>query len=228
MERNELKACVFDLDGVIVDTAKYHFRAWRRLANTLDFDFTETLNEQLKGVSRIDSLNLILEWANIDKTNEEKRHLCDLKNQYYLELIEDLDKSETLPGVEQFLKELTSRGIKIGLGSASKNAVRILDFLELRSYFKTIVDGTRVKKGKPDPETFIIACENLSVNPANTIVFEDAPKGVDAAKAGGMSAVGIGSSEILGHADLVIDGFGSISLNEIMNRLDCFRPIAEN
>ena len=215
----DIKACVFDLDGVIVATAKYHYLAWKKLANSLGFDFTERLNEELKGVSRIDSLNLILGWAGITKTNEEKRKLCDQKNEYYLELIEDLDTSETLPGVEALLADLQKRGIKIGLGSASKNAIRILDRLNLRSYFKTIVDGTKVKNGKPDPETFEVACENLSVLPAETIVFEDAPKGVDAAKSGGMIAVGIGSSDILGHADLVIDGFQHLGFDAIVDQL---------
>jgi len=226
MDKRELKACVFDLDGVIVDTAKYHFQAWRRLAQTLGFDFTETLNEQLKGVSRIDSLNLILDWAGLEKTNTEKLQLCDLKNEYYLELIEHLDSSETLPGVEDMLRQLQSSGIKIGLGSASKNAVKILDCLNLRPYFQTIVDGTKVKKGKPDPETFIIACENLSVTPNQTIVFEDAPKGVDAANAGQMVSVGIGSADVLGHADLVIDGFAEIGIDAIINKLGCFEARA--
>ena len=225
MEKRELKACVFDLDGVIVDTAKYHFQAWRRLAQTLGFDFTETLNEQLKGVSRIDSLNLILDWANIQKTDGEKRRLCDQKNEYYLELIENLDSRETLPGVERLLQSLQLLNIKIGLGSASKNAVKILDCLELRPYFQTIVDGTQVKKGKPDPETFEIACENLSVEPQHTIVFEDAPKGVDAANAGSMVSVGIGSADTLGHANLVIEGFADAGINDIVNKLGCFEAL---
>jgi len=225
MSKRELKACVFDLDGVIVDTAKYHFQAWRRLAQSLGFDFTTSLNEQLKGVSRIDSLNLILDWAGLEKSDSEKLKLCDLKNEYYLELIENLDQSETLPGVERMLETLQKLDIKIGLGSASKNAVKILDCLNLRSYFKTIVDGTKVKKGKPDPETFEVACENLSVIPENTIVFEDAPKGVDAAKSGGMIAVGIGLKVNLGHADLVIDGFQDLTIHDIVNQLGCFQAL---
>ena len=136
MGKRALEACVFDLDGVIVDTAKHHFQAWKKLAQKLEFDFTETLNEQVKGASRIDSLNLILGWADIDKSDEEKLLLCVEKNDYYLELIENLNSSAILPGVEILLQSLLDLDIKIGVGSASKNAVRILDALKLSSYFK--------------------------------------------------------------------------------------------
>ena len=226
MVKRELKACVFDLDGVIVDTAKHHFQAWRRLALTLGFDFTETLNEQVKGVSRLDSLNLILGWADIEKSDAEKLLLCDQKNGYYLERIEYLDSSSILPGVERLLQSLNASDIKIGIGSASKNAVTILDCLNLRSYFKIIVDGTTVIKGKPDPETFEVACLHLSADPSNTIVFEDATKGIDAANAGGMVSVGIGSPDVLAHADLVIDGFADIDINDIVHKLGCFETLA--
>ncbi|MBT8219851.1 MAG: beta-phosphoglucomutase [Bacteroidia bacterium] len=216
---HRLEACVFDLDGVIVDTAKYHYQAWKDLANSLGFDFSEAQNELLKGVSRMGSLDLILQWGGVEKSKKEKEALAAWKNEHYLELIESLGIQDALPGVVDFLKELSKHGIKIGLGSASKNAVKIISKLKLNSHFDAIVDGTQVTNGKPHPETFQLACEKLKVAPKNTIVFEDAPKGVQAALSGGMVAVGVGSEESLSEAHLVIAGFESLYLEHLINKL---------
>lgn len=206
-----IKACLFDLDGVIVDTARYHYQAWRKLANSLGFDFTESQNEQLKGVSRLQSLNLILEIGGLSLSEEEKNRLADQKNSWYLELIDLMTPEEILPGVSDFLDDLINNGLLIGLGSASKNAKRILDHVGLSTKFSVIVDGNATTKGKPDPEVFLLGAEALGVNPSDCVVFEDAPKGVDAALVGGFFVVGVGSEHSLGHAHLVIQNFQDLN-----------------
>ena len=207
--------CIFDLDGVIVDTAKYHFQAWKRLANELGFDFDETQNEQLKGVSRYDSLNLILGWGGVTQTEEQKQQWMVTKNDWYLGLINEMNESEILPGVQPFLEELKSAQIPIALGSASKNSTRILNQIGLASYFQSIVDGNRVVNGKPHPETFLTGAKELNLAPSECIVFEDAPKGVKAAKAGGFMAIGVGSAQHLFEADYIIKGFEKTGLRTI-------------
>ncbi len=209
--------CIFDLDGVIVDTAKYHFQAWKRLANELGFDFDETQNEQLKGVSRYDSLNLILDWGGVSMEEAKKQEWMITKNDWYLELVNKMNADEILPGVQSLLSELKEAEVPIGLGSASKNSTRILNQIGLTSYFDTIVDGNRVKKGKPDPETFLTGAKELGLKPVQCIVFEDAPKGVKAAKAGGFKAIGVGSAEHLYEADYVVPGFENFSYTTILN-----------
>ena len=217
---NDIKACIFDLDGVICDTAKYHFKAWRRLANDLGSDFTEEENEKLKGVSRAESLNLILRWGGIEiHDDEEKRLLTDKKNSWYLEFIERMTPDEILPGVEKFLSDLKRRNIKIGLGSASKNSMPILEKLGLVSYFETIIDGTKTSRSKPDPEVFLLAAKGLNVLPQNAIVFEDAEAGIEAALTGGFYAVGIGQSDVLNEAQMVISGFEHIDFEDICETL---------
>lgn len=197
---------LFDLDGVIVDTAKYHFLAWKRLADELDIPFTEQDNERLKGVSRMASLEIILEIGNRTRTEDEKQALCQRKNDWYVEYIKKLEKSELLPGVENFLKQARAAGIKIALGSASKNSPLILDRLGITELFDAVVDGTRVSHAKPDPE--------------HCVVFEDAVAGVQAAHNAGMKAVGIGSPEILGQAELVIPGFANVTVNDLLQKLE--------
>ena len=217
---NKIEACIFDLDGVICDTARYHFKAWQRLANELGFDFSEEENEALKGVSRVESLNLILKWGGKDiRDEEEKTLLAEQKNTWYLELIQNMKPSETLPGVEKFLKDLQKRGIKIGLGSASKNARMILDRIGLTHYFEVIIDGNSTSKSKPHPEVFLMGAEQLGVSPKNAIVFEDAEKGIEAAVAGGFYAVGIGKALSLDDAHIIISGFEYIDIDEISEAL---------
>ena len=188
---NQIKTCIFDLDGVIVDTAKYHFKAWRRLAQELGSDFTEEDNEKLKGVSRVESLNLILEWGGIEATEEEKLALAEKKNTWYLEYINRMTPEEILPGVERFLQSLKDKNIKIVLGSASKNAEVILERCELMHFFDAIVDGNKTTRSKPDPEVFLMGAAAADCDVKECIVFEDAPKGVEAAANAGMRAVAI-------------------------------------
>jgi beta-phosphoglucomutase len=211
----QFKSALFDLDGVIVDTAVYHFKAWRRLANELGFDFTEHQNEQLKGISRMESLDLILQWGNKQLSQEDKNIWATRKNEWYLELITNMTPREILPGVKDFLNQLKDEKIAIALGSASKNSKMILNKIELFHYFDAIIDGNNITKGKPDPQVFLMGAVETNSLPSECIVFEDAQAGIEAAKAGGMFAVGIGEAKILSKADLVIKSFEDITLKDL-------------
>ncbi|GFZ31139.1 beta-phosphoglucomutase [Clostridium zeae] len=199
-----VKGCIFDLDGVIVDTAKYHYLAWKRLANELGFDFTEKDNERLKGVSRMASLEILLSIGKITLSEDEKLALAAKKNEWYVEYISRMNKDEILPGVENFLQAIRSEGIKVSLGSASKNSMMILDNLELTKYFDAIIDGNKVSEAKPDPEVFLLAAKELDLDPKVCVVFEDAEAGIEAAIRAGMRSIGIGSVETLGKATKVV------------------------
>jgi beta-phosphoglucomutase len=208
-----IQACIFDLDGVIVDTAVYHYKAWKRLANDIGFDFTEHQNEQLKGVSRMASLNLILGWGNVtDKTEADKLELATRKNEWYTEMISKMTPAEILPGAREFVQSCRDAGIKTAIGSASKNTPTILAKLELLSLFDAVIDGNSVTNPKPDPEVFLKGAEALHVAPSACVVFEDAIAGVEAAINGGMKAVGIGSSELLKEANIVVSGLDKMTL----------------
>lgn len=212
-----IQACLFDLDGVIVDTAKYHYQAWRKLANDLGFDLSLEQNELLKGISRMESLDIILSIGKASLTEEQKISYATEKNTLYLELCQQMTPDDTLPGVRPFLEELKASSIRIGLGSASKNARVILERIDMLSYFETIVDGNRITKGKPDPEVFLIGANDLNADPAQCVVFEDAVAGIQAAKAAGMFAVGIGEASVLTEADIVVEGFKNFSLQNLLN-----------
>ncbi|HMG08257.1 MAG TPA: beta-phosphoglucomutase, partial [Mucilaginibacter sp.] len=187
---NNIKACIFDLDGVIVDTAIYHYKAWKRLANELGFDFTEHDNEQLKGVSRMRSLEIVLQCGGVTKTEAEQKLLAAQKNAWYMEMVNQMTPAEILPGAREFVESCRAAGIKTALGSASKNSMTILNKLNIAQLFDAIIDGNKVSKAKPDPEVFLKGAEELGVEPKYCVVFEDAIAGVEAAKAGGMKAIG--------------------------------------
>jgi beta-phosphoglucomutase len=191
-----------------VDTAIYHFQAWHRLAEDLGYSFSIVDNEQLKGVSRIESLELILKWAGVEKSEVEKADLLVLKNQWYLELIEQLNPEHLLYGSLELLKRLQQKGIKIGLGSASKNAMGILEKTGIIPYFDALIDGNVVQLSKPNPEVFLKGAEVLEIAPAHCLVLEDAQAGIDAARAAGMQVIGIGLEEHLKGADLVVADLG--------------------
>lgn len=202
----KFKAAIFDLDGVIVDTAKYHYLAWKRLAASYGFDFTESDNERLKGVSRMASLEILLSIGNITLSEEEKISAAEKKNMWYLEYITKMTADEILPGALDYLKALKDNNILISLGSASKNAPLIIKRLGLEEYFDAIVDGYSVQKVKPDPEVFLVAAQKLNMKAEDCVVFEDAPAGIEAAIAANMQCVGIGDNGILSKADIVIPG----------------------
>lgn len=202
---------IFDLDGVLVDTAVFHFKAWRRLANVLGFDFTENQNEQLKGVSRTESLNKILGWGGVQKNEEEKKELAEMKNAWYLDMVRQMTDKDVLPGVLSFLESAKAKGKKIALGSASKNAPLILGQTGIADFFDVIIDGNQVSKSKPDPEVFLAAAQRLGFMPQDCLVFEDAQAGIDAASAGHMQAIGIGNPHDLHGAAWVVSGLHELA-----------------
>ena len=211
----KIKACIFDLDGVIVDTAKYHYLAWKRLADDLNIHFTEKDNERLKGVSRMASLNIILEIGNMKLDDAKKEEYASLKNRWYVDYINLMTPEEILPGVIEFIRELKNVNIRIALGSASTNTSLILERVNLKNLFDAIADGNNVSKAKPDPEIFLKAAEMVGVNPENCVVFEDAASGVEAALNAGMKCVGIGSAEILSKAQMIIKGLHEMNTGKL-------------
>jgi len=201
------KGFIFDLDGVIVDTAKYHYLAWKKLANELGFEFSEEQNEMFKGVSRKRCLEILLDLGKIDATQEQFDRWMIEKNEDYLSYIDKMDESEILPKVKKVLKYLKKKKQPIALGSASKNAQPILEKVNLLSYFESIVDGNSVTKAKPDPEVFLIAAKDLKMKPEDCIVFEDSVAGIQAANIANMISIGIGDKKVLHEADYIFKDF---------------------
>jgi beta-phosphoglucomutase len=202
----EMRAAIFDLDGVIVDTAKYHYLAWKRLANENGFDFTEADNERLKGVSRTRSLEILLEIGRLTVDEAARQQMALQKNDWYVEYVQRMGVTDILPGASEYLCALRARGIKTALGSASKNAPLILERLGIAELFDAVVDGNKVSQAKPDPEVFLRAAAEVGVSPDRCIVFEDAEAGIQAARRAGMGTVGIGNPTVLKDADVVING----------------------
>ncbi|WP_348812968.1 beta-phosphoglucomutase [Flavobacterium maritimum] len=207
------KAFIFDLDGVIVDTAKYHYLAWQKIASELGIEFTLEHNELLKGVSRVRSLDIILELGKVEASQEDKDKWLIQKNEDYLSYLVDMDESEILPGVLPVLKFLKEQNQPIALGSASKNARPILEKTGILHYFNAIVDGNDVSNAKPDPEVFLIAAKLLGTKPENSIVFEDSVAGIQAANIGKMVSVGIGEESVLHEAQYIFKDFTHIDLS---------------
>lgn len=205
------KGFIFDLDGVIVDTAKYHFLAWKKLAKSIGVDFSEVQNEQLKGVSRVRSLEKILAWGNKTLSDEDFKKLMAQKNEDYLSYINEMDATEILPDVSKVLDFLIEKKQAIALGSASKNATPILQKVHLLEKFDAIVDGNDVSKAKPDPEVFLIGANLLDIEPENCIVFEDSVAGVQAANIANMISIGIGEQSVLHEADYIFKDFTEMS-----------------
>ncbi|MEJ7645460.1 MAG: beta-phosphoglucomutase [Chryseolinea sp.] len=199
-----IKACIFDLDGVIVDTAQYHYLAWNRLAKEIGIPFTETDNERLKGVSRMQSLDIILELGGVTLSKVKKERLATEKNTWFVDYINRMAPDEIFPGIKTLLERLRKMGMKVALASSSKNANRVVQLLNIKNSFDVIVDGTMVVNSKPDPEIFLLAASKLRISPEHCLVFEDAEAGVEAALAAGMRCIGIGSPLQLGKANKVI------------------------
>ncbi|ACR79745.1 MULTISPECIES: beta-phosphoglucomutase [Kosmotoga] len=204
--------CIFDMDGVIVDTARYHFLAWKKLAGELGFELSPELGEQLKGIGRLEALNIVLKFGSIKANEKDKQKLAKRKNNYYLEFISKIDESEVLPGVITFLKTLREAKLKTALATVSKNASVIIEKTGIEKLFDVIVDGNMIKNGKPDPEVFLKAAEMLEVSPQECIVFEDAVAGIEAAHRAGMKCIGIGNPSVLSKADFVIRNLKEINL----------------
>ena len=214
-----VKACIFDLDGVIVDTARYHFLAWKRLAGQLNIHFTEKDNERLKGVSRMASLDIILEIGNMRMDHKLREEYATLKNKWYVEYISRMTPAEVLPGSLQFVNELKSAGIKVAIGSASRNTPMILERVGMDKLFDAVADGNVVHKAKPDPEVFITAAKMLNAESCHCVVFEDAVAGISAGISAGMLCIGIGSPEVLAEAHYVVSGLDKMSL-KILQKID--------
>jgi len=178
-----IKACIFDLDGVIVDTAHYHYLAWKRLAQEFDGELTPEDNERLKGVSRMQSLEIVLERTGVTLDPDEKRQLADKKNRWFNEYIGQMTPEHVFPGVLRLIGTLKQAGLRVGLASSSKNAKTVLTRLGMQDTFDAVVDGTMIRNTKPDPEIFLLAAHSLGVEPAECVVIEDAASGVEAARA---------------------------------------------
>jgi beta-phosphoglucomutase len=208
-----IKAVIFDLDGVIVDTARYHFLAWKRLADELGIKFTEADNERLKGVSRIRSMEILMELGGITLSQHEKERLANKKNAWFVDYVERMLPEEIYPGVAALITTLKQHGMRIALASSSKNAKTVIQLLRIEHLFEEVVDGTMVVHSKPDPEIFLLAAKKLGVEPKECLVFEDAEAGVEAALAAGMHCVGIGSPEQLFKAMRVIRTTGEFTMS---------------
>ncbi|TNB46250.1 beta-phosphoglucomutase [Martelella lutilitoris] len=215
-EKKHFRAVIFDLDGVITDTARYHHRAWKRLADELNIDFDEAFAENLKGIDRRASLQMILDRGNVAVDGAEFEHLCEMKNDWYRELIGSMTRDDLLPGAFEALKAVRNAGLRIGLASVSRNAPTILERLGITDMFDTVVDAGLLKRGKPDPEIFLKAAADLGVDPEDCLGVEDAASGVAAIKAAGMAALGIGNPSVLGQADAVISGLDDFILDEYL------------
>lgn len=199
-----IKACIFDLDGVLVDTAHYHFLAWKRLAKEFDYELTEEINEQLKGVSRTKSLEIVLKHANVSIEEQKKASLADRKNGWFTDYVHKMKPEELFPGVKELFAKLKKDQIRVALASSSKNAQTIIEILGIEKEFEAVVDGNMIVHSKPDPEIFLLAAKKLNLKPVDCVVFEDAEAGVEAALAAGMKCVGVGKPAQLNKANLVV------------------------
>lgn len=213
------EACIFDFDGVIVDTAGFHYLSWKKLADELGFEFTEEQNEDMKGISRMDSLDVVLGIGKITATQEEKIKLAKQKNDWYREYLNDIDESAILPGVLHFLQDLSEADIPFALGSASKNAGYIIPKLGIVPLFHTILDGNDTTRSKPDPEVFVKGAEAMQKEASTVVVFEDSYKGLVAAQSAGFVSCGVGDEEVLSNADFVITSFENFSIEELDNQI---------
>ncbi len=211
-----IKAVIFDLDGVIVSTDDYHFRAWEKMADEEGIYFDREINERLRGVSRMESLEIILERASKKYTEKEKIELAERKNYYYRHLLNDLSPKDILPGVTKVLEELKEKGIKIAIGSSSKNTPMILNKIGLADYFDAVADGNNIKNSKPDPEVFLLAASKLNINPESCLVVEDADAGVEAALAGDMRVLGVGAASMNVKASYKAKDLSELRLKEVL------------
>lgn len=210
------KAVIFDLDGVIVSTDEYHYLAWKKMAVENDIDFDRIINQGLRGVSRSESLEIILEKSTKIYTQKEKNEMMDSKNFFYKKLLEKLSPDDILPGVKELLFELKERKIKVAIGSSSKNTMYILKQIGLENTFHAIADGNGIEKSKPDPEVFLLAAKLVDEDPINCVVIEDAYAGIDAAKAAGAKAVAVGYAISYKKADYAVEDLIKIDIDELL------------
>lgn len=215
-----IEGFIFDLDGVLVDTAKYHYMAWRKLAQSLGFDFTPEDNERLKGVSRMQSLDILLSIGGIQADEQKRLAYAEQKNAWYVEYISRMGRDEILPEADRFVREGRALQLKTAIASASKNTSLLLDRLGIAPLFDAVIDGTHTSRAKPDPEVFLLAAEAIGKEASHCVVFEDAAAGIQAARRAGMYCVGIGSPQQLSQADVVIRTFRGLSPQAIIYQLE--------
>jgi len=218
MTRLMIKGFIFDLDGVLTDTAEYHYRGWKRLADELGIPFTREDNEALRGIPRRESLMLILKGRAFSE--EKIQEMMERKNKYYLEFIHAINSSDLLPGARELLEEIRNAGLKSALGSASKNAREVVERLGIATLLDAISDGNSVERQKPAPDLFLHAASQLNLKPNECIVVEDAAAGIEAAQAGGFHTLGVGPKERVGKADAVLPSLQSVRLADILNLLE--------
>lgn len=212
-----IKAVIFDLDGVIVSTDEFHYQGWQRLADEEGIFFDRKTNERLRGVSRSESLEIILEKADRNYSREEKSKMAEIKNSYYRDLLRTLTPDDVFPGVKEMLKALKDRGIKIAIGSSSKNTPIILQKIGMETSFDAVSDGNQIKKSKPDPEVFLLAASKLQIPPGQCLVVEDADAGVEAAINAGMKCLAVGSASTHPKAHLRANNLNEITVEQILN-----------
>ena len=213
-----IKGFIFDLDGVLTDTAEYHYRGWKRLADELDIPFTREANEALRGIPRRESLMLILQGREFPE--EQVLEMMDRKNQYYLEFIRSITPRDLLPGARELLEEIRAAGLKSALGSASKNAIEVIERLGIAHLLDAIADGNSVKLQKPAPDLFLYAARQLGLSSSECVVVEDAAAGIEAARAGGFFSIGLGPRERFAMADLILPDLNGVKLKDLLDRLD--------
>jgi beta-phosphoglucomutase len=213
----EIKGFIFDLDGVITDTAEYHYKSWQKLADEEDLFFNREVNEQLRGVSRMESMEIILDGKEVPE--DQKKKWTDRKNAYYQDYLEEITKADILDDMEAKLMKLKADGYKLAVGSSSRNAKKVLKHLQITDIFDTIADGNSVENAKPAPDLFLHAAKNLGLKPEECVVLEDAESGVEAALAANMKAVGVGPEARVGKAHLVYANVGDIDFDEIIEKL---------
>lgn len=214
-----ISACIFDFDGVIVDTADYHYLSWKKLALKLGFEFTKEQNEKMKGISRMASLEVVLDIGNIKASESEKLKMAHVKNEWYKEYLETVDDSIILPGVKSFLAELKTNKIPFVLGSASKNARFVMSKISIADSFDAIFDGNDTERSKPDPEVFLKGAAYLKIAPKDIVVFEDSYKGLVAANAGGFYSCGVGDASILDNANMNIPSFSEFTYSDFLDKI---------
>ena len=220
-----IRAFIFDLDGVITDTAEFHYRGWKRLAQEESLPFTREDNEHLRGVPRRESLRLILKGR--EYPEEKIQEMMERKNNYYLAFIKEISPGDLLPGAKELLEEIRAARLKNALGSASKNAGEVIERLGIRHLFDAISDGHSVKNQKPAPDLFLHAAGQLGLKPAECAVVEDAAAGIEAALAGGFRSIGLGPRERVGKAEVVLPDLSGVRLVELLKALQLTSPNQE-
>ena len=213
----KFEAVIFDLDGVIVSTDEYHYEGWKKLADDEGIYFDKKINERQRGVSRMESLEVLLEKSDKTYTDEQKNEMAERKNNYYKELLTKLSPDDILPGVMDFTKKLKEMGVKIAIGSSSKNTPAILKYIGLDKYFDAVADGNQITHSKPDPEVFLLAAKLVGIAPEKCLVVEDADAGIEAAKSGGMAALGVGTAESNPNADFKYKDLDAADIDKIFD-----------